>query len=639
MMRVEYFMLTWQRLRKCAQTLFCASLAAAPVPGILSLTLPSPGLAAAQFEMEETVAMADITLFGAIGDGLSDSTAAIMAAQDRLPPTGGVLFFPAGTYMVRANAIIFTRPNTTFRGEAADTTIIRRMSGEGALLRTDARYPVGNIALEDLTFDGGEAQQVGSAIVVDGRHLTGPLRISRCQFFRPSLAAVALHHARDVTIEDSLFYAPGNATGTGIQSNLDAENIIIRNNRFRWLRDSIIINSHDSDVIYPAQNFDISGNYFDGGWWLVKELYAGEGPTVFYEANRLVDTVASFSDLYTSPTDVGHNVRVLPVKQAGTATFTATSLTDPAARFITANLLRGEIIRADGAFGVVASVKSEQTVIVEDWLADTDRLPREPPRQGSAYTAYGVILGSVWDRGQSEVPYTATSINTPLWWDLQGKPVIPPPGTRYEVLVRRPNYTGIHAEAGLRDSVIRDNVVRRSWSDQISIYGGPNVQILNNRIEDGEDMGITLNGSLNRAEGNTIIHQGAGGIWVSGYDAATDSDFERSYHVVSNNTVYDSQWVNSVATRLGDIVIMGNYVRVIGNVTEARGNSPGHRGIVVSNTGNYLALNVTRNHRVAGIKLIDATDTILCDNEATVVEENSSGTIPYCVPLDTSPLP
>ena len=619
--------------------LLCVVLAAAPVPGILSVTLPSPGLAAAEFEMEQTVAIADITLFGAIGDGLSDSTAAIIAAQDRLPPTGGVLFFPAGTYMVRASALVFTRPNTIFRGEAADTTIIRRMSGEGSLLRTDARYPVGNIALEDLTFDGGENQSAGTAIQIDGRHLTGPFRISRCQFFRPSLPAVALHHARDVTIEDSLFHAPGNATGIAIQSNFDAENITIRDNRFLWLREGIIVNSHDSDVIYPAQNFDISGNYFDGGWWLVKELYAGEGPTVSYEANRLVDTAASFSDLYTSPTDVGHNVRVLPVKQAGTATFSATSLTDPTARFITANLLRGEIIRADGAFGVVASVESEQTVIIEEWLADSDRLPRDPPRQGSAYTAYGVILGSVWNPGQSEIPFTATSINTPRRWDLQGNTVTPPHGTRYEVLVRRPNYTGIHAEAGFRASVIRDNVVRRGWSDQISIYGGPNVQILNNRIEDGEDMGITLNGSFNRADGNTIIHQGAGGIWVSGYDAATDSDFERSYNVVSNNTVHDSQWVNSGATRLGDIVVMGSYVRVIGNVTEARGNSPGHRGIVVSNTGNYIALNVTRNHGVAGIKLIDATDTILCDNEATVVEENSSGTIPYCVPLDTSPLP
>jgi hypothetical protein len=632
-------MLTWHRLRKSAQKSLCVALAALLLFGILGLTPPRPGHAAAQPQAGRIVAISDVSDFGARGDGVSDSTAAIIAAQEKLPPTGGVIFFPAGTYLVRANEIVFTRPNTTFRGEAAGTTIIKRLSGEGSLLRTDPRYPVGNIVLEDLTFDGGEEQLVGSAIVVDGRHLTGPFRISRCQFFRPSLAAVALHHARDVIIEDSLFHAPGNATGTGIQSNLDAENITIRGNRFLWLRDSIIINSDDSGVLYPAQNFDISDNYFDGGWWLVKELYSGEGPTVRYEEKRLVDSSANFANLHTSPADVGHNVRVLPVKQAGTATFTATALTDPAARFITANLLRGEIIRADGAFGVVASVESEQTVIVEGWLGDSDRLPRDPPRPGSAYTAYGVILGSVWDRGESEVPYTATSINTPLWWDLQGKPVIPPDGTRYEVLVRRPNYTGIHAEAGFRDSVIRNNMVRRSWSDQISIYGGPNVQILNNWVEDGEDMGITLNGSFNLAEGNTVIHQGAGGIWVSGYDAVTDTQLERSYNVVRNNTIYDSQWVNSVATRLGDIVVMGNYVRVIGNITEARGNSLGYHGIVVSNTGNYLALNVTRNHRVAGIKVVDAADTILCDNEATVVEENSSGTIRSCVPLDTAPRP
>jgi len=43
--------------------------------------------------------------YGALGDGATDDTAAIQDAIDDLPPNGSILYFPAGTYKVKAPAI------------------------------------------------------------------------------------------------------------------------------------------------------------------------------------------------------------------------------------------------------------------------------------------------------------------------------------------------------------------------------------------------------------------------------------------------------------------------------------------------------------------------------------------------------
>src|SRR5207237_1260855 len=38
--------------------------------------------------------------FGALGDGVTDDTAAFQAAHDALPSTGGMIYMPAGSYLL-----------------------------------------------------------------------------------------------------------------------------------------------------------------------------------------------------------------------------------------------------------------------------------------------------------------------------------------------------------------------------------------------------------------------------------------------------------------------------------------------------------------------------------------------------------
>jgi polygalacturonase len=57
----------------------------------------------------------DVRSRGARGDGKTDDTAAIQAAIDALPASGGVVLVPAGHYMVDAERSIRLRPNVEFR--------------------------------------------------------------------------------------------------------------------------------------------------------------------------------------------------------------------------------------------------------------------------------------------------------------------------------------------------------------------------------------------------------------------------------------------------------------------------------------------------------------------------------------------
>ena len=50
--------------------------------------------------------------FGAMGNGVTDDTAAFQAAINALPASGGVIVVPSGTYLIDATKSINMRPNT-----------------------------------------------------------------------------------------------------------------------------------------------------------------------------------------------------------------------------------------------------------------------------------------------------------------------------------------------------------------------------------------------------------------------------------------------------------------------------------------------------------------------------------------------
>ncbi|DBA82891.1 TPA: hypothetical protein ACH3X1_006683 [Trebouxia sp. C0004] len=58
----------------------------------------------------------DVRECGAAGDDRTDDTDAVLQAIDRLPPSGGVLYFPPGQYILKQHLLIHDKP-VTVRGE------------------------------------------------------------------------------------------------------------------------------------------------------------------------------------------------------------------------------------------------------------------------------------------------------------------------------------------------------------------------------------------------------------------------------------------------------------------------------------------------------------------------------------------
>jgi hypothetical protein len=82
---------------------------------------------------EHTRGYVNVRSYGAKGDGVTDDTAAIQAAIDALPATGGIVVVPAGTYNTSA-PLVLPAPSVALIGEGVKTTVIRKTThGAGSL--------------------------------------------------------------------------------------------------------------------------------------------------------------------------------------------------------------------------------------------------------------------------------------------------------------------------------------------------------------------------------------------------------------------------------------------------------------------------------------------------------------------------
>jgi Pectate lyase superfamily protein len=98
----------------------------------------------------------NVKSYGAIGDGLTDDTAAIQAAIDAVPSSGGVVFFPAGTYII-SQTLTVTTSATTLLGVGYDQGSILKIKSTAdptyALQIGTVGY-IANCKVEGLTLQG-----------------------------------------------------------------------------------------------------------------------------------------------------------------------------------------------------------------------------------------------------------------------------------------------------------------------------------------------------------------------------------------------------------------------------------------------------------------------------------------------------
>jgi hypothetical protein len=153
-------------------------------------------------KLAQTVSVKD---FGAVGDGVTDDTAAIQAALNDIVNTplttafkqgGRTLYFPEGTYIISAPLVVKS-VNTILQGEGAAATIIKATAGTfnpdtgpGSLGRWmiiwDENYIVSpedlyNCHIFDMAFDFSNRNDVKGIWIGGGRNTSS---IERVQFIR-----------------------------------------------------------------------------------------------------------------------------------------------------------------------------------------------------------------------------------------------------------------------------------------------------------------------------------------------------------------------------------------------------------------------------------------------------------------------
>jgi len=110
-----------------------------------------------QTKLRESVSVKD---FGAVGDGVTDDTAAIQAALT----ASSVVYMPKGTYLI--GSAINMPSQTRLYGDGIDRTTVRATAAGARITNAVARHD--NIRLEDFTLDGNNVGTVGIDLGVDG---------------------------------------------------------------------------------------------------------------------------------------------------------------------------------------------------------------------------------------------------------------------------------------------------------------------------------------------------------------------------------------------------------------------------------------------------------------------------------------
>lgn len=227
-----------------------------------------------QAKLRESVSVKD---FGAVGDGVTDDTAAIQAAIDSSPTN---IYFPAGSYVV--TSVTIDKQINVF-GCGMDTTIIRPQDGYSGtfVVATD------NVCISDMTFLGqtgtGQAEIYGDCIRFDAytnnnsfaRHMEG-CKVERVKFRNLKMNGIYVHHLlRESHIRECRFVGVGdNATNrhpikfennVGTASNIN--NIWIRDNMFYRFNNEAIKGYRSVLLAGSAASFadiHIEGNLIHG---------------------------------------------------------------------------------------------------------------------------------------------------------------------------------------------------------------------------------------------------------------------------------------------------------------------------------------------------------------------------------------
>lgn len=510
--------------------------------------------------------------FGDTGDGTTNDQVfirdAILAAQTC--PNGCRVIILNGTHNL-STALVQWGDGVELVGEDKEATILLATATSAlgtSSIQTSTFFAVRNLTIKTVASTPINLSSSIVKYVLDNVGCDASAGTTQSCFLSSAGASLYIH--------DSEFYADADGFGNGIQIQGPASDIVIERNECRGLKQCIGLNPGSTG---SHRKIEIKNNRMDGLWYLYQAAYTNSGGTVTYGATTLVDTSQTFTGL----TNLNYVV-ALTAKQVagGTVTHAPGRITDAAATFVTAALIRGDLCYSPSTsptkVAIVQAAISETVLHMEGWLDTTTYKHVAPPAANTSYTCYGVGLAQV----ASASGNTVTVSNG--FATLLGSLFTPAAGTLYRVTVALAG-NQLFSDAPNDALTITGNTVVRSWGDAIALQSTGGSIVCENTIEDGQDVGLTMNGKGITACQNIIKRQGSAAIWANAEES-----------IISGNTIWDVQLRQISAgggTCLGGIRVSNLNISVLGNTIIKN-------GMVSQGKGIFLASSLAQGANIEG---------------------------------------
>jgi parallel beta-helix repeat protein len=241
--------------------------------------------------------------YGATGNGSADDTAAIQAAINAIPSTGGAVFVPPGTYNINATGLTIIYSNTALIGAGASSTLFANVTGS-ATTNIITVTSLNNVEISSLALNGNKSARTTSGIETqqNGIYLTGCSKCRICDVYSHDNPAtgICFDSTTYTIIEGNECYSNGR---NGIYLNFSNSNYnIIKGNVCQGSRD------YHGIACSNGQNNTFVGNvcYNNAGAGIdldgTSSYNTIEGNTLVGNAQQglFLDTVVGFSATYCS---------------------------------------------------------------------------------------------------------------------------------------------------------------------------------------------------------------------------------------------------------------------------------------------------------------------------------------------------
>jgi hypothetical protein len=286
--------------------------------GYEAQTGPAPNTPVTQSLQSWLDQWASVKDFGAVGDGVTDDTAAINRALYQLfcreinPQIRRSLFFPAGVYKVSETIII--PPYATLYGEGADNSVISMAAGDDSALRAyvartgDSLQQTGSnigsngaivpqyVTISNLGFET-EDTGVDVFLVQDATNckfesvnFLGPLTKSGLTTSIDNIAGVRFASSASLVCQSITFdKCTFSGLTYGINTDQQIQGITVSNSRFDTLYQGVVLASN-SPVLGGPNGFRVLHNFFNNIY--AQGVYVGAiqlnatGYNIFYDVGN-----------------------------------------------------------------------------------------------------------------------------------------------------------------------------------------------------------------------------------------------------------------------------------------------------------------------------------------------------------------